>query len=133
NPAGATAGYYNDASGVFPGFLRTPYSVITTFNVPGAGTGPAQGTFAGNIIPGHVIAGRYADASDVAHGFVRAPDGTFTTFDAPNAGTDPGQGTFVFTGFCLNPAGAIRGTSVAASDVYHGFLRAPDGTITTFD
>src|SRR5438128_2894436 len=133
NPAGVTAGYYNDASGVFHGFLRTPDGVITTFNIPGAGTGPGQGTFAGNIIPGDAIAGRYVDASDVAHGFLRAPDGTFTTFDAPNAGTGPGEGTFVFTGFCLNPAGAIAGTSLDASDVYHGILRAPDGTINTFD
>src|SRR5439155_608944 len=133
NSAGATAGYYSDASGVFHGFLRTPDGVITTFNIPGAGTGPGQGTFAGNIIPGDAIAGRYVDASDVAHGFLRAPDGTFTTFDAPNAGTGPGEGTFVFTGICLNPAAAIAATSLDASHVYHGILRAPDGTINTFD
>jgi len=133
NPAGATAGYYNDARGVFHGFLRTPDGVITTFNVPGAGTAPGEGTFAGNINPLGAIAGRYVDVSDVAHGFLRTPDGTFTTFDAPNAGTGPGQGTFVFTGFCFNPAGAIAGASLDASDVYHGMLRAPDGTITAFD
>ena len=125
NPAGVTAGYYNDASGVFHGFMRTPDGAITTFDVPGAGTGPGQGTFAGNINPTEAIAGRYVDASGVAHGFLRARDGSITTFDAPNAGTGPGQGTFVFTGFCLNPAGAIAGASVDASDVYHGFLRSP--------
>src|SRR5438477_523354 len=113
--------------------LLRPAPKIITFDAPGSGTGPGQGTFAGNIIPGDAIAGRYVDASDVAHGFLRAPDGTFTTFDAPNAGTGPGEGTFVFTGFCLNPAGAIAGTSLDASDVYHGILRAPDGTINTFD
>src|SRR5262249_16916646 len=122
-----------DASNVFPGFLRPPDGAITTLDIPGAGTGPGQGTFAGNIIPGNVIAGRYVDASDVAHGFLRAPDGTFATFDAPNAGTGPGQGTFVFTGDLLNPAGAIAAYSVDAGDVSHGVLRAPDGTITTFD
>ena len=125
NPAGASAGYYNDASGVFHGFLRTPDGAITTFDIPGAGTGPGQGTFAGNINPAEAIAGRYVDTSDVAHGFLRAPNGTITTFDAPNAGTGPGQGTFVFTGFCLNPAGVIAGSSLDASDVYHGVLRAP--------
>ena len=129
NSAGATAGYYNDASGVFHGFLRTPDGVITTFNIPGAGTGPGQGTFAGNIIPGDAIAGRYVDASDVAHGFLRAPDGTFTTFDAPNAGTGPGEGTFVFTGFCLNPAGAIAGTSL---DTASYALRTAPSTRSTF-
>jgi hypothetical protein len=133
NPAGASAGYYSDASGVFHGFLRTPDGAITTFDVPGAGTGPGQGTFAGNINPPEAIAGRYVDASDVAHGFLRAPDGAITTFDAPDAGTGPGQGTFVFTGYCLNPAGAIAAASLDASNVYHGVLRAPDGTMTTFD
>src|SRR6266487_1861819 len=124
NPAGTSAGYFNDATGVFHGFLRTPDGAITTFDIPGAGTGPGQGTFAGNINPAEAIAGRYVDTSDVAHGFLRATNGTITTFDAPNAGTGPGQGTFVFTGFCLNPAGAIAGSSLDASD---GYQRARGG------
>jgi len=33
----------------------------------------------------------------------------------------------------INPAGAISGVYVNASGVEHGFLRARDGTITTFD
>ena len=89
--------------------------------------------FAGNINPSAAIAGRYVDANGVAHGFVRAPEGTITTFDALNAGTGPGQGTFVFTGYLLNPAGAIAAASLDASNVYHGIVRAPDGTMTTFD
>src|SRR6266566_1007138 len=133
NPAGASAGRYVDASGAFHGFLRTPDGAITTFDVSGAGTGPGQGTRAANINPSEAIAGRYIDASDVSHGFLRAPDGTITAFDAPNAGTGPGQGTIVFPVDCLNPAGAITATSLDASDVYHGVLRAPDGTMTTFD
>jgi hypothetical protein len=64
---------------------------------------------------------------------LRAPDGTITTFDAPNAGTGPGQGTIVFSVDCLNPAGAITATSLDASNVFHGVLRAPDGTMTSFD
>jgi hypothetical protein len=132
-PAGAIAGRYVDGSDVFHGFLRTPDGAITTFDVPGAGTGPGQGTRAANINPSEAIAGRYIDASDVSHGFLRAPDGTITTFDAPNAGTGPGQGTIVFAVSCLNPAGAIAATSLEASNVYHGVLRAPDGTMTTFD
>jgi hypothetical protein len=118
---------------VFHGFLRTPDGAITTFDVPGAGIGPGQGTRAGNINPPGAIAGRYIDASDVSHGFLRVPDGTITTFDAPNAGTGPGQGTIVFAVDCLNPAGAIAATSLDASNVYHVVLRAPDGTMTTFD
>src|SRR5436190_202898 len=121
----------------FANFSDTPFvrpeSTITTFDAPCAGTGPGQGTRADNINPAEAIAGRYIDASDVSHGFLRAPDGTITTFDAPNAGTGPGQGTIVFAVDCLNPAGAITATSLDASNVYHGVLRAPDGTMTTFD
>src|SRR6266568_4430801 len=133
NPEGTAAGRYIDASDAFHGFLRTPDGAITTFDVSGAGTGPGQGTRAANINPSEAFAGRYIAASDVSHGFLRAPDGTITAFDAPNAGTGPGQGTIVFAVDCLNPAGAITATSLDASDVYHGVLRAPDGTMTTFD
>ena len=133
NPGGTISGRYVDAGDVGHGFLRTPDGAITTFDVPGAGTGPGQGTHGDNINPSETIAARYSDASGMYHGFLRAPDGTITTFDAPNAGTGPGQGTFVFVTDCLNPAGAITSASLDASNVWHGFLRAPNGTITTFD
>ena len=67
------------------------------------------------------------------HGFLRAPDGTFTSFDAPGAGMGPSQGTFVNTVDCLNPAGATTGDYLDASNVFHGFVRTPQGTITSFD
>src|SRR5207249_606099 len=127
-------------SGTSDGFLNFsntplvgPQPTITTFDAPGAGTGPGQGTRASNINPSDAVAGRYIDPSDVSHGFLRASDGTIATFDAPNAGTGHGQGTIVFAVDCLNPAGAITATSLDASNVYHGVLRAPDGTMTTFD
>src|SRR5438094_10003647 len=131
-PEGTAAGRYIDGSDVFHGFLRTPEGAITTFDVPGAGTGPGQGTRASNINPSEAIAGRYIDPSDVSHGFLRASDGTITTFDAPNAGTAPGQGTIVFSVDCLNPAGAISATSLDASNVFHGVLRAPAALTTRF-
>jgi hypothetical protein len=55
---------------------------------------------------------------------------TFTTFDAPGAGTGFHQGT---RAFCINPAGTITGFTQDANNARHGFLRAPDGTITIFD
>ena len=64
------------------------------------------------------------------HGYVRSSKGDFTTFDAPGAGTGAGQGTRAYS---INPAGTIAGYAQDASDVVHGFLRAPDGTITGFD
>ena len=136
NPAGAIAGYYTDDSNVSHGFLRAPDGAFTTFDAPGAGTGDGQGTFAPifgfNINPQGTITGNYIDASNVSHGFVRAPDGTLTTFDAPGAGstTDSFQGTYPSS---INQAGAICGAYIDDSNVFHSFVRAPDGTLTTFD
>ncbi len=51
------------------------------------------------------------------------------TFDLPGAGTGSGQGTFPYV---IVQAEWIAGNYVDGSGVYHGFLRAPDGTITNF-
>src|SRR5437868_590382 len=106
---------------------------ITTFDVPGAGTGPGQGNQGIHINPAGAITGYYLDLGDVFHGYVRTLDGTFATFDAPGAGTGPGQGTRTEAAACINPAGAIVGFYTDASDVLHGYVRVPGGTITTFD
>jgi hypothetical protein len=52
------------------------------------------------------------------------------TFDAPGAGTGAGQGTL---GFGITPAGVIMGEYIDTSGAFHGFLRAPDDSITPFD
>src|SRR5215470_3547321 len=50
---------------------------------------------------------------------------TFITFDVPGAfGTIPGT---------INPMGTITGDYLGADFTFHGFERAPNGTITTFD
>jgi outer membrane protein assembly factor BamB len=61
--------------------------------------------------------------------FVRTRDGTFTTFDAAT-----------YAPCCIwsfpsgiNPAGAITGSFNDGFSINHGFLRATDGTVTTFD
>jgi hypothetical protein len=56
--------------------------------------------------------------------------GTFITFDAPGAGTGRLQGTVPAN---VNAPGAITGYYVDANYFGHGFVRASDGTITTFD
>lgn len=133
NPAGAITGYYADVSGVNHGFLRAADGSITTFDVSEAGTGSGQGTFPANINPAGEIAGSYVDASGVNHGFLRDPDGAVITFDVPGAGTGSGQGTVPNFTDCLTPAGAVAGYYMDASGGNHGFVRASDGTITTFD
>src|SRR5262249_37421943 len=118
----------------FLNFSNTPFvrpePTITSFDAPGAGTGPGQGTLPFAINPAGTVIGYYIDASDARHGFLRNRNGAITTFDPPGAGTGPGEGTNAFS---ITPAGAIAGRYVDASDVFHGFLRTPDGAITTFD
>src|SRR6516164_874060 len=65
-----------------------------------------------------------ADVSGAAKG------GTFTIFDVPGAGTGFLEGTFPLG---INPAGTITGYYQDADFLGHGFLRSPDGVITTFD
>jgi len=66
---------------------------------------------------------------------VRAPDGTITVFDVPGACTTNSAGCAYngTTAASINLWGAITGDYTDASAVYHGFLRAADGGITTFD
>ena len=118
-----------------PNFGNTPLAqpppAIITFDAPGAGTGPFQGTLTYAMNRMGTIAGYYFDANSVTHGFLRAPDGTFTApIDAPGGGTGPYQGTFAAS---INPAGAITGFVVDSTYVFHGYLRSPNGTFTTFD
>jgi len=44
NPAGTIEGGYADPSYVVHGYVRAANGIITTFDAPGAGTGPGQGT-----------------------------------------------------------------------------------------
>ena len=128
NPEGAIAGFYADASFVYHGFVRAPDGKITTFDAPGAG-----GTFAANINPAGEIAGDFFDVNGVQHAYLRAPDGKITTFDAPGAGTGANQGTFTEFLDCINPEGAMTGYYIDINNELHGYVRARDGKITTFD
>ena len=101
-------------------FLRDPDGRITKFNVPGAGTGYRQGSFAWAMNQAKVTAGWWLDANNALHGFVRTPDGTITTFDAPGAGIGAGQGTAPAN---INDASTISGNYVDNNSVAHGFLR----------
>ena len=135
NPAGLILGIYFDANYVYHGLLRAPDGSLTPFDAPDAGTGYYQGTFPANfsgINPEGTSVGEITDANYVSHGYLRAPDGTFTEIDDPNAGTgaDSSQGTLILG---INPAGWISGLYIDVNYVFHGFMRAPGGTITEID
>jgi hypothetical protein len=132
NPAGTVTGYYLDAGGVEHGFVRAPDGRITEFDVPGAGTESGQGTWGTSINTEGAVTGGYVTGDNVTHGYVRAPDGRIAKFDVPGAGTDgsQGQGTYAEAN---NDAGTVTGEYIDSNDVQHGFVRAPNGTITKFD
>jgi hypothetical protein len=66
-----------------------------------------------------------AHAQPSGTGEAARPGGKFTTFDVSGAmGTYPAG---------MNDSGTIAGEYTSAVNVFHGFVRASDGTITTFD
>jgi hypothetical protein len=132
NPAGTVTGYYTDGVSAVPhGFVRIADGTITTFDVPSSGS---QQTVGSAINPDGTVTGQSADADGVSHGFVRTSDGTITTFDPPG-----GVHASDINPTAINPVGTIAGTYIDEDDVIpggdaiRGFLRAKDGTITTFD
>jgi hypothetical protein len=132
--AGIIVGSFSTQAFVFRGFVRAPnVGTFTEFDAPGAGTGQYQGTDVVAIDDAAgAITGFVRDSGDVFHGFLRYPNGTFLTppFDAPDAGTGTLQGTLPGN---INATGLITGYYVDSSNVNHGFVRAPGGTITEFD
>jgi len=123
---------------VLPANAGGPKTTTITFDAPGAGTGPGQGTVAFGINPAGTITGFIRDANSARHGFLRAPDGTFTIFDDPAAGTcstscgtiGNGQGT---RAFAINLSGQITGFFTDNAGRCHGYVRAPDGTFAQID
>jgi len=134
NTADAIVGVYADASNVYHGFVRDSSGHITSFDAPGVGTVPYEGTIPTSINTAGVVAGTYVDPEGPAHGFVRDSSGHITSFDV----TNPPGGTFPLG---INAAGAIVGmyqlpeclAQGGGGNAYHGFVRAANGTITTFD
>jgi hypothetical protein len=73
DPAGTIAGTFNDGFNLNHGFWRTRSGTVTTFDVPGAGTGSNEGTLPIGITAAGVIGGMYRDADFVTHGFLFEP------------------------------------------------------------
>src|SRR5215471_8904157 len=110
---------------------------IVTFDAPGSVCEVAffTCTTVNAINPEGDVVGTFDDANEAIHGYLRAADGTFTEFDVPGSFCTSFSGTFTScaspTG--ISPLGEITGSYSDVNDVFHGFLRAPNGTFTTFD
>lgn len=139
NLFGTIAGHYEDNNAIIHGLVRSPEGKFTAFEAPGAGAVP--GSFQGTGCPGcsfplnlfGAIAGYFIDTNNVVHGFVRSPWGEITTFDAPAAAGPYGFNCYADCSVGLNDWGAVTGFYLDANNVYHGFVRSPNGKITSFD
>src|SRR5690348_14435942 len=122
NNKGTVVGFYFNANvGVTDGFLRKPSGKIITFDALG---GSSSYTLCNSISDTGVVVGSYGDGTH-DHSFMRARDGTITTFDPPDA-----VGSFAFD---INRSGTITGPYYDANVAYHGYIRAPGGSLTEFD
>jgi len=130
NWAGESAGIVLDANNVWHGLLRAPDGKFTTFEAPGAGNGPFQGTWVnfGEGLNGLGTAtGWYIDENSATHAYVRTADGGIATFDGP------GEGVQYTAGISTDWRGATVGPYLDAASLYHGFLRSPQGSFTIID
>jgi len=125
NDAGTISGFWFDTNQAVHGFLRARDGRITTIDVPGAGTGPAEGTYAYGINQAGAITGYWCDQNFNCHGFVRDAHGTITSFDYPGAVYTGGQG--------INPSGTVTGFWADANGNGYGFVRSPRGEYASFD
>jgi hypothetical protein len=144
NDAGAITGDYwvcsTDLSTCsIHGFVRTPKGKYLVVDVPGAGPdgNSFQGTFPQGINDLGEVSGQYVDANSVVHGFVRSASGSITSFDVPTTCTvaaPPADCAFEGTwAGGINLVGTVVGVYFGEDGVPHGFWRAANGSITTFD
>jgi probable HAF family extracellular repeat protein len=79
NNSGKTVGFFQDAAGVFHGYITDKQDGFTQIDFPGA-----IATFGDGLNDRGDVVGGYTDANGNNHGFL-LKDGTFTSIDFPNA------------------------------------------------
>jgi hypothetical protein len=120
---GAVGGRYDLPDDTTHGFLRDATGALTPFDGPGLGAAEIDGMNAGNDIAGTY----FVDQNQNLDGFIRHTDGSFTSFHIDDVYPDE----LHLAG--INAKGEIAGDYVDTSFASHGFLRAANGRITTFD
>ena len=122
NQNGFTVGYYNDASGVSHGYIRSVRGNVTVIDYPDASTTvaslPCGGTGGGTVLSGTSdrgdVSGYYLDASHNEHGFSRSGGGIFQPIDYPGAFQTAGGGT--------NDNGTVVGSYLDSTCTPSGFI-----------
>jgi hypothetical protein len=120
NGAGAIVGNYLDANDVNHGFLRDPSGSITSIDDP-----ERRGPNPWSINSRGTMVGVFS-TSGLFPAFIRSVDGAFTLFGVPGDGR-------INSNTEINAVGIVSGDYQDASSVFHGFVRTPNGTVTSFD
>jgi hypothetical protein len=133
NASGEVAGF-GSLGGNPAGFVRGTDGTITIVSDPDA----YGGTQVFAINAAGAITGSYVDLKWDRHGFVLPSGGTLIAFDPPgggnsNAGESNGGHETGTLPLSIDTTGDIAGTYTDSKSIRHGFLRAANGTITTFD
>ena len=127
-----TGVWFQPISDVPQGFVRAPDGTEQSF-----GPGGAYAVVPFAINRSGAIAGFWRDPVARFSGFLRAPDGTITSYPYPGSVALVGprftsrSSSGVLGG--INAAGTVTGTYLDSNKASHGFVRTPDGVITTFD
>jgi hypothetical protein len=108
--------------------VREPDGHFISFEAPGAGSAPGQGTEATNVNSEGTVIGLWIDNNNVFHGFFRSRGGALMSFDVPDA-----QGTFPSIGPALSPLGVSTGQYTDGKGLIHAYVRQRTGAITSFD
>jgi hypothetical protein len=134
SPEGDVSGWYiaavNTEFGTFPqryGFIRAASGVVTTFTTDFGRTYQVFGINSSDTVTGE-------NTLDVGGAFVRTSDGTVTSFFVPESNLSSN------VGIGINASGVVVGRWLEVTNptgaqglLSHGFVRAIDGTITSFD
>jgi hypothetical protein len=127
NTAGLVTGGYSDGAVTQKGLIRHNRGRLTTFNVPGASS-----TFPQSINPSGTVAGYFVVNAGYprTHALLRTADGAITTFDRPRSSES--QAALRTTAWSVKAAGEVAASFWDPSFGDVGFVRAADGTFTTF-
>jgi|SRR5580698_8470008 hypothetical protein len=126
---GVIAGIYEedrDGFDYYHGFIRRPNGSIISYDAPGSGGYTAIQA----INQDKSFVGYYEDSqTGRTHGFVQDAAGNFASFDPPNS--------LATYNWAINDGGTTTGYYVyegagCGNGVFGGFVRAPDGTLTTY-
>ncbi len=161
NDSGAITGQYLDAANNSHGFVRAANGVITPFDIPNSSQTYPYSINNEGTITGIYYAG--TGGNTAIFGFLRYPSGAIATFPGGDfasinaAGTIAGSfltggqiqgllrsrngvitpysvgGSIATYSSCINFSGAVAGVYTDGSFINHGFVRSPDGAITSFD